>query len=106
MLLGPGGERVQPYAAARPQRDRADSDGFAEGAVLALDVEDERAPAEHQQAPEQRLDERALALAELAEHDRVRVVERPVRVQRPGVVTERRARGIAPDEHASAAETA
>ena len=106
VLLGARGERVQPDPAARLERHRPDADRGAQRAVLALDVEHERAPAEQEHPPQQRLDQRALALPELAEHDRVRVVERPVAVQDPRVVTERPAAGVAADEHAAAAEAA
>ena len=79
---------------------------LAQRTVLALDVEHERAPAEQQHPPQQRLDQRALALPELAEHDHVRVVEQAVAVQDPRVVTERAAARVASDEHAPAAEPA
>ena len=61
--------------AAGDERDRPHADGVAQRAVLALDVEHERPAAEQQHPPQQRLDQRALALAELAEHDRVGVVQ-------------------------------
>jgi hypothetical protein len=106
MLLGTGGERVEPDCPARLERHGLDADRCAQRAVLALDVEDERTAAEQEHPPQQRLDERALALAELAENDRVRIVERAVAVQDPGVVTEGPAGCVSADEHATAAESA
>ena len=106
VLLGPCRKRVEPNAVARRQRDRLHPQRAAERPVFAFDVEHERPAPEQQHAPEQGLDQRALALTELADHDRVWVVEDALVVEHPRVEAEGAAAGVPPDERTAAAESA
>ncbi len=106
VLLRAGREWVEPHTATGGQRDRPHADRVTERAVLTLDIEHERSAPEQQHPPEQRLDQRALALPELADHDRVGVVQRTLLVEHPGVEAEGSAAGVAADERAPAPESA
>jgi hypothetical protein len=106
VLLRASGERVDPHPAARDKGDRLDAGGPTERTVFALDIEHERTPAEQQHPPQERLDQRALALAQLAQHDRIGIVEGAPLIQGPGIEAEGATVPISADVHPIAAESA
>ena len=93
-------ERVQPDGASRPKRDRIGAERPGERPVLALRVEDHDATTERRLAQQVALHEGALPPADLAEHEHVRVRDRPRPVQVERVVDEGTAEEVAPDQHA------
>ena len=106
VLLRTRPERVEANPGAGDQRDRPDTTGIAERAVLSFHIEDERPASEQEHPPQQRLDERALALPERAEHDCIRVIKVSSFVQHPRVEAERPAVRVAADEGPPPAEAA
>ena len=69
---GPGSSGLSRMAPPGPERHRADAPGVGQVAVLALGVDHPGPAPEHRLTPEEGLDERALAPADLAEDDHVR----------------------------------
>ena len=95
-----GVERVEPDRAARAQRHGLHPPGAGQRAVLTLGVHHPGPSPEHRQAPQIGLHERALAPADLPDHDHVGIGEEPAPVELEGVVGERRPRaGRGPPGH-------
>jgi hypothetical protein len=101
---GPGVQRVEADGPAGPQRHRPHAPGVGQVAVLALGVDDPGAPAEHRLAPQEALDEGALAPADLAEHHHVGVGHHPLGVQLEGVEDEGTAQQVVADHRAAMAQ--
>ena len=105
LAVGAGVERVEPNGTAGPQRHRANAPRVGQVAVLALGVDDPGAAPEDGLAPQEGLDEGALAAADLAEHDQVRVRHHARGVELERVEDERAAEKIVADDHAALAES-
>ena len=99
-----GVERVEADPAPGAERHRLHAPGLGQGPVLALGVHHPGVAAEHRLTPQVGLHERALAPADLPEHDGVRVGDDPVPVEDEGVVDERAAEHVAADEDPLVAE--
>ena len=102
--IGARVERVQPHPAAGPQRHRAHAPGIGQVAVLALGVDHPGAAPEDGLAPQEGLDERALAPADLAEDDHVRVGHDARGVELEGIEDEGTAQQVVADHHAALAQ--
>ena len=87
---GPPGRRETGHRSPR----------FAQWPVLPFRIDHPGAAAEHGLAPQIRLDEAALAPADLADHHHVRVGHHAGPVQGERVVDERATQHVPPDEHA------
>ena len=75
--------------ATGPEGHRGHPPGLGQRSVLPLRVDHPRLAPEHGLAPQVRLDERALAPADLSDDHHVRVGDHPVPVEGEGVVDER-----------------
>ncbi len=95
---------VQSDGPPGPQGDRYDTPGLAEGPVLSLGIDHPGTPPEYRLTPQVRLDEAALAPADLSDHHHVGIRHDPGPVERERVVDERSAQHVAPDEDALVAE--
>lgn len=97
-------ERVQADRTTGAERDRLGADRGAEGGVLALGVEEDGVAAKQQLAVHERLDERRLAAADLADDEHVGAGEVAARIQLPWVVAEGPAVEVATDVGSARAE--
>ena len=100
-------ERIQSHRAAGSQGHRAAHPiAAASVAVLALGVDHPGPAPEDRLAPQIGLDEGALAPADLAEHDHVRVGHHPLLVELERVEDERPAEEVVADQDAATAQPA
>ena len=97
-------EGVQPDPTTGTERDRLAAPGAGQWPVLALGVDHPCPAAEHGLSPQVGLHERALAPADLAEHDHVGVGDRSGPVQLERVVREGATQQVPSHQHAAAAE--
>ena len=104
VVVGPGIERIEADGTTGSQGHRSHAPRVGQVAVLALGVDHPGPATEHRLAPQEGLDERALAPTDLAEHDHVRVGHHAGRVELEGVEDERAAEQVVADHHATAAE--
>ena len=97
---GSGVQWVEPDGAAGPQCHRSHAPGGGQVAVLTLGVDHPGPAAEDGLAPEERLDEGALAPADLAEHHHVGIGHHPLGVELEGIEDERPAQQVVTDDDA------
>ena len=104
LAVGPRVERIEPDGTAGTQRHGPDAPRIGEVGVLTLGIDHPGPAAEHRLAPEEGLDERALAPANLAEHHHVGVGHDPGRVELEGIEDERAAEQVVTDDDAALAQ--
>ena len=94
-------ERVEPNRPPGSQRHRPHTPGRRQVAVLPFGIDHPGSPAEHGLPPQEGLDERALAPADLAEDDHVRVGHHALVIELEGVEHEGAAQQVVADDHAA-----
>ena len=104
-MLGTGIERVEPDGPARSQGHRAHTPGRRQVAVLTLGVDHPGPATEDGLAPQEGLDERALAPTDLAEDHHVGVGHDPLRVELEGIEDEGSAQQVVADDDAPLAQS-
>ena len=103
-VVGPRVERVQTDRTAGPEGHGADTPRIGQVTVFPLGVDDPGPAPEDRLAPQEGLDERTLAPADLAEDDHVRIGHDAGRVELEGIEHERAAEQVVADHHAPPAE--
>ena len=103
--VGPGVERVQANGTTGVQRHGPDAPCAGQVAVLALGIHHPRPAAEDRLPPEKGLDKGALAPADLAEDDHVRVRHHAGRVELEGIEHEGAAEQVVADDDAASTQS-